>query len=150
MSLLQLKYYGKDIQTVILQTESFPQPSNQQTNILNEIYTGYVQKSSSYSKLYDEFYDSIGYVTFDNTISNLGYNQKIYVTENATYFINGRGSISYTYSWESISNSVNFCSGTSIATRILASTDKYYNKQGPIAINVNDDGTRNVTILFNS
>ena len=72
------------------------------------------------------------------------------MSETATYFIENKGSITYTYSWEADNNSGDFTPGTTVATRILASTQNYYNRSGPIAINVGEDGERTVTIVFNT
>ena len=148
MSYITFQYYTQKTLSVNLATEPFPQPTP--TNQLGLINTGYVQTSSSYTPLYDNYGVKIGFATFDDTVSSLGYNNVVYTTETATYFIDNQGSISYTYSWQSDSADTTFPPGTTVATRILASTLNYYNKQGPIAIDIKEDGTRNVTISFNN
>ena len=90
MSYITFNYYTKKTQTVNLITEPFPQPFP--SNHLSLINTGYVQISSSYTPLFDNFGVKIGFATFNDTVSSLGYNDAIYITETATYFINNQGS----------------------------------------------------------
>ncbi len=149
MSFLRFKYNLEDVHSVQTSIESFPQPERPSGG-LGAIFTGYVSQEKGYFPIYDEDNIKIGYATYEDNISNLGYNQKIYVSETATYFIEDKGSITYTYSWEADNNSGDFTPGTTVATRILASTQNYYNKSGPIAINVGEDGSRRVTIVFNT
>jgi hypothetical protein len=148
MSIISFNYNIENAQTADISTTPFPQPTS--TNGLGLIFTGYVKESSSYVPLFDNFGINIGYATFNDTTSNLGYNQKVYVTEYATYFINGTGSITYSYSWENNTNSDNFSDNSTVITRIIASTGNYYNKTGPIVINIDNLGNRNITISFNN
>jgi len=146
MSIIAFKYKSSNTQTAEISTGSFPQPNN--INGLGAIFTGYVNNTSSYTPLYDTYDVKIGYATFSDSLSNLGYNGKTYVTEYGTYFLN-ESSISYSYSWESLDNSDNFPVNSTIVTRIIASTGIYYNKEGQIAIGIENDGTRVIIITIN-
>lgn len=148
MSIITFNYNIANTQTANISTTSFPQPNN--TNGLGLIFSGYVNNTSSYTPLFDNFGVKIGYAIFNDTTSNLGYNGKVYITEYATYFIEGEGSITYSYSWESINGTDSFEENSIYVTRIIASTDNYYNKTGPIAINIDNLGNRNITISFNT
>jgi hypothetical protein len=148
MSIIAFSYNIANTQTADISTTSFPQPNK--TNGLGLIFTGYVSNTSSYTPLFDNFGTKIGYATFNDTTSNLGYNGKTYITEYATYFIDGNGSITYSYSWESNTGNNDFAENSLYVTRIIASTGKYYNKTGPIAINTDNLGNRNITISFNT
>lgn len=146
MSYITFNYISSKTQTTEPLILQYPQPPNTH----DVIFAGYTSETNSYSPLFDNFGVKIGYVTFNDIVSTLGYNDKIYITENATYFINGQGSISYSYSWNSPTIDTTFPPGTLVATRIIASTNNYYNKTGPIGITINEDGTRNVAISFNN
>jgi hypothetical protein len=148
MSIISFNYNIANAQTADISTTQFPQPNK--TNGLGLIFTGYVKESSSYVPLFDNFGIKIGYATFNDTTSNLGYNGKIYITEYATYFIEGAGSITYSYSWESTTGTDGFADNSIYVTRIIASTNSYYNKTGPIVIKTDNLGNRNITISFNN
>jgi len=148
MSIIFFNYNIANAQTATISTTPFPQPTS--NNGVGLVFSGYVTNSSSYTPLFDNFDVKIGYATFSDTTSNLGYNGKVYVTEYATYFINGKGSITYSYSWENNTASDNFSENSTVITRIIASTGDYYNKTGPIVIDIDSLGNRNITISFNN
>lgn len=93
--------------------------------------------------------NKIGYATFNDSISNLGYNDETYVTEYATYFLEG-GSITYSYSWNSLDNSDDFPVNTTVVSSIIASTGIYYNKTGQVAIRAESNGYRVVIITIDA
>ena len=145
MVTLAFNYKTSDVETAIISTTSFPQPSN--IHGLGAIFTGYVKDTSSYVPLLDISGKKIGYATFSDSLSNLGYNHETYVTEYATYFLEG-GSISYSYSWNSLDNSDDFPVDTTVVTKIIASTGIFYNKTGQIGIRVERNGYRVVIITI--
>lgn len=146
MVTLAFNYKSSEVQTADVSTTSFPQPSNIKGG-LGAIFTGYVKNTSSYVPLLDIYGKKIGYATFSDSLSNLGYNGKTYVTEYATYFLEG-GSITYSYSWESLDNSDDFPVNSTVATQIIASTGIFYNKTGQIGIRVESNGYRVVIITI--
>lgn len=84
MATIIFNYKSSNIYTANINTTSFSQPNN--TNGLGQIFTGYVNNTSSYTQLFDNFDVKIGYATFSDSVSNLGTNEKTYVTEYATFF----------------------------------------------------------------
>ena len=147
MATLAFNYKSSQVQTADVSTASFPQPNN--IKGLGAIFTGYVKDTSSYVPLLDIYGNKIGYATFSDSVSNLGYNGKTYVTEYATYFLEG-GSISYSYSWNSLDNTDDFPVNSTVVTQIIASTGIFYNKTGQIGIRVESNGYRVVIITIDT
>ena len=139
MSLLHLVYNVNDPGVV----QSFQYGSDTNGNVCSEL------NIASYP-IYDGANNQIGNVQFiDSGVAPVSTNNfqnstQLY-NETGTFFIEEIGTIVYNYSF--ISSSAFFGSGLVLPT-VISASGVYYNKINQIAINVNDDGTRDVWISF--
>jgi len=99
--------------------------------------------------IYDFTDKKIGYKATDDYVQQVETNKYI-IRLNNTYYIEGKGSISWQYVFENSSSSVFYPVNKTVASNIISTTGEYYGKKGNVSLFPKPDGTRLVNITFSS
>jgi len=89
----------------------------------------------------------IGYKVSDDYIQEVDKNKYI-VRLNNTYYIEGKGSISWLYVFENNVPQIYYPVNVEVASTIISGTGDYFGKTGTITLFPKPDGSRLVTISF--
>ena len=97
--------------------------------------------------LYDFTDTRIGYKVTDDYVQQIGPNKYI-VRLNNTYYLDGKGSISWQYVFENDKNTVFYPINQLAASNIISGTGEYYGKNGFVSLFPKADGSRVVNVTF--
>ena len=97
--------------------------------------------------LYDFTNTQIGYKVTDDYVQQVA-SDKYIIRLNNTYYIEGKGSVSWQYVFENDKPTVFYPINKLVASNIIASTGDYYGKNGKVSLFPKPDGTRIVNITF--
>lgn len=117
-------------------------------NVPNTIPNNYVGHAFVSTPIYDNFDIEIGYKCSDDYIQQVGVN-KYLIRINNTYYINGKGSINWQYSFLNDKPSYFYPIGELAASNITSTTGAYFGKTGVVCLLPTEDGKRKVTVGFN-
>lgn len=96
--------------------------------------------------IYNCHNNQIGYKVSDDIIQQVG--NTYLVRLNNTYFIKGKGSISWQYSFMSSQPNPYYPIGTIAKSTIISGTGEYMGKKGTVKLTPLSNGRRNVEITF--
>jgi hypothetical protein len=99
--------------------------------------------------IYDLTDTKIGYKVTDDYVQQIEANKYI-VRLNNTYYIEGKGSISWQYVFENNTPTVFYPINKLAASNIISTTGDYYGKKGYVSLFPKSDGLRIVNITFTS
>ena len=107
----------------------------------------YISHSFVETPVYDFSDKKIGYKVSDDYIQQVDTNKYI-VRLNNTYYIEGKGSISWLYVFENTVPEIYYPINIEAASTIISGTGEYFGKNGTVTLFPKTDGTRLVTISF--
>ena len=119
-----------------------------QTIVINPSEDNYLSHTFISTPIYDNFGIKIGYKVSDDYIQQLDV-EEYSVRISSTYHIYGKGSISWNYVFINNIPSYYYPLGIPIASNIVSTTEQYFGKSGAVSLDVKENGTRNVTVVFN-
>jgi hypothetical protein len=114
----------------------------------NTIPNNRVEHAFVSTPIYDNFDVEIGYKCSDDYIQQVS-EDKYLVRINNTYYINGKGTISWQYAFLNDKPSYFYPVGILAASNITSTTGDYFGKTGAVTLLPTEDGKRSVTIGFN-
>ena len=117
-------------------------------NRLQQKFLTHVAHAFVSTPIYDNFNIEIGYKCSDDYIQQVS-EDKYLVRINNTYYINGKGSINWQYSFLNDTPSYFYPIGVLASSNITSTTGDYFGKSGAVALLPTEDGKRSVTIGFN-
>lgn len=117
-------------------------------DVPNTIPNNYVAHAFVSTPIYDIFDIEIGYKCSDDYIQQVDVN-KYLVRINNTYYINGKGSINWEYTFINDKPSYFYPIGVLASSNITSTTGEYFGKSGAVALMPSPDGRRDVTVAFN-
>lgn len=97
--------------------------------------------------IYDDNNVEIGYKTTDDYIQQVE-NNKYLVRYNNTYYINGKGTISWQYASVNVLPNPYYPLGTIAKARITSATGSYVKVNGCVSLTPQEDGRRDVVISY--
>jgi len=98
--------------------------------------------------IYDFADTKIGYKITDDYVQQVDTNKYI-IRLNNTYYIEGKGSVSWQYVFENDKPAVFYPVNQLVASNIISTTGDYYGKTGKVSLFPKPDGTRIVNVTFN-
>jgi hypothetical protein len=108
----------------------------------------YISHAFISAYIYDNFGVKIGYKVSDDYVQQVDENKYI-VRINSTYYIENQGTITWQYSFINDVPSYYYPIGILAASNIVSTTGNYFGKTGVVSLMPNEDGTRNINIIFN-
>jgi hypothetical protein len=108
----------------------------------------YIAHAFINAPIYDQFGIQIGTKVSDDYIQQVDV-AKYVVRISSTYVINGKGTITWQYSFEHSTPDFYYPIGVLANSNIVSTTGDYYGKTGVVSLNPTPDGKRTVTIGFN-
>jgi len=117
------------------------------TTIVVQDKPRYISHSFVETPVYDFSDKKIGYKVSDDYIQEVASNKYI-VRLNNTYYIEGKGSISWLYVFENNIPEIFYPVNVEAASTIISGTGDYFGKTGTVTLFPKSDGTRLVTISF--
>jgi len=91
----------------------------------------------------------IGYKVSDDYVQQVS-NKKYIVRLNNTYYLEGKGSISWLYVFENNKPEVYYPVNVPAVSTIISGTGVYYGKKGTVSLLPKPNGLRTVNITFNA
>jgi len=119
------------------------------TVIVNQSATNLIQHVFITTPIYNKCGVQIGYKSSDDILQQIGPNKYI-VKINNTYFIDGKGTINWQYSFISDKPNVYYPIGIEAKSTIVSGTGCYIGEEGTVSLMPLVTGRRNVTIKFSS
>jgi hypothetical protein len=116
------------------------------TNVVQET-PNYISHSFVETPIYDFSDKKIGFKVSDDYIQQVETNKYI-VRLNNTYYIEGKGSISWLYVFENNKPEIYYPVNVEAASTIISGTGEYFGKTGTVTLFPKPDGTRLVTVSF--
>jgi hypothetical protein len=117
------------------------------TTVVSSNPENYISHVFVKAPLYD-FTDSlIGYKVTDDYVQQVGVNKYI-IRLNNTYYLEGRGTISWQYVFENDTNKVFYPINKIAASNIISATGEFYGKSGFVSLFPKQDGSRIVNVTF--
>ena len=107
----------------------------------------YISHSFVETPIYDFSDKKIGYKVSDDYIQQVETNKYI-VRLNNTYYLEGKGSISWLYVFENNKPEIYYPVNVQAASTIISGTGEYFGKTGTVTLFPKLDGTRLVTVSF--
>jgi len=107
----------------------------------------YISHSFVETPIYDFTDTKIGYKVSDDYIQQVDKNKYI-VRLNNTYYIEGKGSISWLYIFENNLPKIYYPDNVELSSTIISGTGDYFDKTGTVTLFPKPDGYRLVTISF--
>jgi len=107
----------------------------------------YISHSFVETPIYDFSEKKIGYKVSDDYIQQVDTNKYI-VRLNNTYYIEGKGSISWLYVFENSKPEIYYPINVGASSTIISGTGDYFGKTGTVTLFPKPDGSRLVTISF--
>jgi hypothetical protein len=107
----------------------------------------YISHSFVETPIYDFSEKKIGYKVSDDYIQQVD-NNKFIVRLNNTYYIDGKGSISWLYVFENNKPEIYYPVNVEAVSTIISGTGEYFGKTGTVTLFPKTDGSRLVTISF--
>ena len=89
----------------------------------------------------------IGYKVSDDYVQQVAENKYI-IRLNNTYYLEGRGSVSWQHVFENDKNTVFYSVDVSAASNIISTTGEFYGNTGVVSLFPKKDGTRVVNVTF--
>jgi len=121
---------------------------NFQTNtVIVQETPRYISHSFVETPIYDFTEKKIGYKVSDDYIQQVD-KDKYIVRLNNTYYIEGKGSISWLYVFENNVPQIYYPINVAAASTIISGTGDYFGKTGTVTLFPKEDGSRLVTISF--
>jgi hypothetical protein len=117
------------------------------TNVVNPSATNLIEHVFINTPIYNNCGVQIGYKSSDDVLQQIGVNKYI-VKINNTYFIEGKGTINWQYSFITDKPSVYYPIGIEAKSTIVSGTGCYIGSQGTVSLMPLVTGRRNVTIKF--
>jgi hypothetical protein len=122
--------------------------TNFQTNtVVVQEKPRYISHSFVETPIYDFSNKQIGYKVSDDYIQQVDDNKYI-VRLNNTYYLEGKGSISWLYVFENNKPEIYYPINVQAASTIISGTGEYFGKTGTVTLFPKTDGTRLVTVSF--
>ena len=97
--------------------------------------------------IYDFTDKLIGYKVSDDYVQQVA-EKKFIIRLNNTYYLEGRGSISWQHVFENDKNEVFYPVNVTAASNIISTTGEFYGKSGAVSLFPKSDGTRVVNVTF--
>jgi len=97
--------------------------------------------------LYDFTDKIIGYKVSDDYVQQVSENKYI-VRLNNTYYLEGKGSVSWQHVFENDNNTVFYPVNVNAASNIISTTGEFYGNSGVVSLFPKPDGTRVVNVSF--
>lgn len=91
----------------------------------------------------------IGYKVTDDYVQQVAENKYI-IRLNNTYYLEGRGSISWQYVFENDIPAVYYPVNQLTASNIISTTGEFFGKSGTVSLFPKEDGSRLVNVTFNN
>jgi len=107
----------------------------------------YISHAFVKTPIYDFTDAVIGYKVSDDYVQQVDVNKYI-VRLNNTYYLEGKGTISWQYVFENDTNNIYYPINKLAASNIISATGDYYGKNGFVSLFPKPDGTRVVNITF--
>jgi hypothetical protein len=117
------------------------------TTVVPSTPGNYVSHVFVKAPLYDFTDTRIGYKVTDDYVQQIGINKYI-VRLNNTYYIEGKGSISWQYVFENDNKNVYYPVNQLVTSNIISTTGDYYGKKGFVSLFPKPDGSRIVNVTF--
>jgi hypothetical protein len=117
------------------------------TQVVSSKPDNYISHVFVKAPLYDLTNTQIGYKVTDDYVHQVDHNKYI-IRLNNTYYIEGKGSVSWQYVFENTQPTVYYPVNKLAASNIIATTGDYYGKPGKVSLFPKEDGTRIVNITF--
>ena len=118
------------------------------TIIVNENPSNYIAHAFLSIPIYNNENVQIGYKVSDDYIQQLANNLYSVRINSTYYFLNG-GTISWQYSFMNDKPNYYYPLNIINASNIVSTTGIYFGKTGIVSLTANNDGSRNVAIVFN-
>lgn len=119
-----------------------------ETIIINSSSEHYLSHTFISTPIYDNFGIKIGYKISDDYVQQVGINEYS-VRISSTYHITGKGTISWNFAFLNNIPSYYYPLNIPVASNIVSTTEQYFGKSGAVSLNVKQDGSRDVTVVFN-
>jgi len=116
--------------------------------VIDDTAGNYISSTFLTTPVYDLTKKEIGYNATNRHIDQNG--DKYVIRINSTYYIYGRGSISWQYVFEHDSSDIFYPEGGVIDSNIISTLGDYYGKNGTISLFIEADGLITVNITFNN
>jgi len=110
----------------------------------------YIAHAFVQTPIYDEATgNKIGYKVSDDYVQQVG--PEVYIIRlSNTYSLDGRGSISWNYTFENDTTSFYYPTNVQAVSTIVSGTGEFYGATGTVRLFPQSDGSRHVQIIFNS
>jgi hypothetical protein len=121
------------------------------TNVISDNPNNYLSHVFVRAPLYsfDNNPIPIGYKVTDDYVQQVA-EKKYIIRLNNTYYLEGKGSISWQYVFENNKPEVYYPINQLAASNIISSTGEYFGKTGTVSLFPKDDGSRLVNVTFNN
>ena len=136
MSLLPLSFFF-----------SAKDPDFKTTTVVVQQTPRYISHSFVETPIYDFNNKKIGYKVSDDYVQEVE-SKKYIVRLNNTYYIDGKGSISWLYVFENDKPEIYYPINVQAASTIISGTGDYFGKSGTVTLFPKQDGSRLVTVSF--
>jgi hypothetical protein len=119
------------------------------TTVVPSSENNYISHVFVKAPIYDFTNTKIGYKVTDDYVQQVAPNKYI-IRLNNTYYIEGKGSISWQYVFENDKPLVFYPVDKVVASNIVSTTGEYYGQTGKVSLFPKKDGTRVVNVTFDS
>jgi hypothetical protein len=130
-------------------TTKDPEFTTVTTVVPSSLPDNYISHVFVKAPLYDFTDTLIGYKATDDYVQQVAPNKYI-VRLNNTYYLEGKGSISWQYVFENNTNTVFYPVNKVACSNIIAATGDYYGKTGFVSLFPKPDGSRVINITFDN
>lgn len=117
------------------------------TTVVSSKSDEYISHVFVKTPIYDFTNTQIGYKVSDDYVQQVASNKYI-VTLNNTYYLEGKGTVSWQHTFENDKNTVFYPVDQLAASNIIATTGEFYGNTGFVSLFPKSDGTRIVNITF--
>jgi hypothetical protein len=117
------------------------------TNVVSSTPGQYISHAFVKAPIYDFTNTQIGYKVSDDYVQQVEQNKYI-VRLNNTYYIDGKGTVSWQYVFENDKNTVFYPPNITASSNIISTTGDFYGKNGFVSLFPKLDGSRIVNVTF--
>jgi len=117
------------------------------TTVVSSKPGNYISHVFVKAPIYDLTNKLIGYKVSDDYVQQVAENKYI-IRLNNTYYLEGKGSVSWQHVFENDKNTVFYPVDTTAASNIISTTGDFYGQLGFVSLFPKSDGTRLVNVTF--
>jgi phosphoribosylformylglycinamidine (FGAM) synthase-like amidotransferase family enzyme len=117
------------------------------TTVVSSEPGNYISHVFVKAPLYDFTDKLIGYKVTDDYVQQVAENKYI-VRLNNTYYLEGRGTVSWQYVFENNTNTVFYPVNINASSNIISTTGEFYGNSGMVSLFPKSDGSRLVNVTF--